>query len=188
METDDPPTALLDKLGERCAYERAAMRLYQLLIGRFEAFGESDVGPTLDQLRRFLADEARHFELMVGAIRALGADTALPAGADTTALPAQGIAQLLVDPRTSPTECLNAMLIVELVDRDGWERLIELLRATGRRQLAETLTVALTDGELHLGQLRQWLAEMTWAGARVEPLEEVGGDPPQLWREQQQRL
>jgi rubrerythrin len=184
MLKGERPTVLIDKLGERCTYERTGVRLYQLLLSRFEAFGEGDV-----ELRRFLADEARHFQLLVDCSRSLGADpTAMTPCADTTTVMAHGIVQVLSDPRTSATQCLNAALVVELTDRDGWELLIELARAMGQDDMADQFVVALAEEENHLAHVRRWLAEMTLDEARVEPTERMVEDPLLLLREQQRRM
>ena len=48
------PTLLMDKLGERLAFERTGTRLYEALISKLEAFGGFDGGPSHDQLLAIL--------------------------------------------------------------------------------------------------------------------------------------
>jgi ferritin-like protein len=189
MLKGERPTVLLDKLGERCAYERTGTRLYQILVSRFEMFGEKDVGPTLVELRRFLGEEARHFELLVNALQSLGADpTVMTPCADTSAVMANGVIAVLTDPRTSAEQCLQAALVAELVDRDGWELLIDLARGTGLEDLAVEFEHALAEEENHLLHVRRWLAELTMAEARVRPPLELGSEPMQLLRQQRRRI
>src|SRR5215203_6005478 len=61
---------LLDKLSERLAFERTGTRLYDALLGKCEALGES--APPLSELRRIRDEELSHFLLVNRAITSLG--------------------------------------------------------------------------------------------------------------------
>jgi hypothetical protein len=187
MLKGEKPSVLLDKLGERCAFERTGTRLYQTLVSRFEQFDDLPGGPTIDELTHFLGEEARHFDLLVDALKSLGADpTVMTPCADASAVASSGIIALLGDPRTSPTQCLHAILIAELADRDGWELLIQLASGMGQEAMARDFTRALLEEENHLVHVRRWLADMTLAEANARPAQL--DDPLQLLREQRRRI
>src|SRR5690606_12713886 len=48
------PTLMFDKLGERLAFERMGVRLYEALISKHEAFGGFDGGPSRQDLMEIL--------------------------------------------------------------------------------------------------------------------------------------
>src|SRR4051812_26120952 len=78
------PEVLLDKLGERLAYERAGVRLYEALIVKV---GAGASGPTIDvgALRGIRDDELAHVHLLARTLEQLGADpTAMTPCADVT--------------------------------------------------------------------------------------------------------
>jgi hypothetical protein len=54
------PTLLMDKLGERLAFERAGARLYEALLSKHRAFGTFDGGPSADDLLEILHEEYTH--------------------------------------------------------------------------------------------------------------------------------
>jgi hypothetical protein len=170
------PTTLLDKLGERLAYERAGVRLYDALIVKHRAAqqAEGDVLPparTLlageapastedpdETLARIRAEEFEHFNLLCEAITDLGGDpTAQTPCADVTAVASSGFIQVLNDPRTTLAQCLNAMLAVELADNAGWELLASLADQAGQSDLAGRFLGALGQEQEHLTIIKAWL-------------------------------
>jgi hypothetical protein len=58
------PQILIDKLGERLAFERMGTRLYDALITKCEIMLDGDISMTIDDLEQIRADEARHFLLL----------------------------------------------------------------------------------------------------------------------------
>ena len=159
------PEVLLDKLGERAAFERTGTRLYEALIAKCETVADNDI-VRLSDLHRFHADEARHFTLIVDEIERLGGDpTAQTPCADTAGVASAGLLQVLTDPRTSVAQCLNAMLTAELTDHAGWELLIELARQAGQGGTADRFRSAFMQEEIHLATMREWLAQITLAEA-----------------------
>jgi len=168
MLKGEKPTVFLDKLGERLAFERTGTRLYQAVVGRFEGFGSVPGGPQAAELQRHLAAEARHFELLRQAILAAGGDpTAVTPCADATAVESHGLMQVLTDPRTTPAQCLQAILIAELTDNDGWMLLCELADSLGYKDMLDRFQHALEEEEWHLERVRDWLASMVFSEARL---------------------
>jgi len=165
---------LLDKVGERLAFERTGTRLYDALISKADA-GTSPGGPTRAVLARFRDQEHQHSLMLQDVMVALGGDpTALTPSADVSAVLSMGVPQVLLDARTDFGQCLEAMLLAELADHDGWELLIDLARALGEDGLAARFTTALEEEEQHLSEVRRWVKQSTLARAgRPRAAEEV---------------
>jgi rubrerythrin len=163
------PTVLLDRLGDRLAFERTGVRLYEALLDKFEALETWEGGPLREELAAIQQDELRHFELLREAIESLGADpTAMTPAADASGVEAMGVLQVVLDPRTTLTQALHAILTVELVDNDSWRILIELCREMGHTELVSRMQAALRDEERHLFQVRSWLVQEARLAARRE--------------------
>ncbi|MEW6097857.1 MAG: ferritin-like domain-containing protein [Pseudomonadota bacterium] len=156
----EKPEVLIDKLGERLAFERTGVRLYEALITKCQLAADGAFVPPLEALREIREDEARHFLLLQTTLENLGADpTAQTPCADVSAVASMGLVQTLTDPRTTVAQCLNAILMAELADHASWELLISLAEQTGHDEMAETFRAALTQEEAHLGQVKTWLRE-----------------------------
>jgi len=57
----ESPTQLIDKLGERLAFERTGTRLYEALLSKHDALGSFVGGPTRADLEEIAAEEHTHF-------------------------------------------------------------------------------------------------------------------------------
>lgn len=143
------PQELMDKLSERLAFERAGTRLYDAMIRKCEA-AEAPGTITLEQLRYIRDEEAQHAGLLIQAIEMLGGDpTAQTPGAVATGIEGAGLMQLICDPRTTPTQCLHALLIAELADGASWEVLIELAEQSKQTELVVRFGQALQSENEH---------------------------------------
>lgn len=159
---------LVDKLGERLAFERAGTRLYEALMAKCQATGDGAPLPDLAQLRHFCDEEARHFKLVADCIESLGADpTAQTPCADVTGVESAGLMQVVSDPQTSVNQSLHAILVAELADNAGWEELIALAEELGQGDMARQFEQALDEEREHLQQVRQWHQDATLAEARM---------------------
>jgi ferritin-like protein len=177
------PTVLIDKLGERLAFERTGVRLYQGALVKFDVHGSWEGGPTRDGLQRILNDELSHFALVSESMVKLGADpTAMTPCADVVAVASQGIPAVVSDPRTNLRDTLGALLMAELTDNAGWEMLIELARGLGHDTLADRFQLALDAEAEHLVMVRGWLSTGVTMEARAEPVPqaEANTTPPPL--------
>jgi rubrerythrin len=158
--TGKRPEVLIDKLGERLAFERSGTRLYDALLAKFRAAPEGLPGVSQEQLRRFRDEEASHFNLVADALDRLGADpTAQTPSADVTGVSSLGLLQAIDDPRTTLPQALQVLLMAELIDNDGWEFLIELTQELGQDELAEDFRRALEEERVHLSEVRRWAQE-----------------------------
>lgn len=181
MVTGNQPTLLLDKMGERLAFERTGTRLYDALITKYEALSATSELPTLDQLpatsagkltratdrtplaalKRIRAEEHAHFQLLSQAIESLGGDpTAQTPCADVAGAASIGFMQVLTDPRTTLAQCLDVMLGVELTDNAGWELLIQLAEDNAQSDLAGRFLGALAEEQEHAIIVRGWLESL----------------------------
>ncbi len=166
MLAGDRPQLLLDKLGERLAFERIGTRLYDALIAKFQAAQDSTTGMTLASLQQIRQNEVHHFALVADAIDMLGGDpTAQTPCADMAGVEASGLMQVVTDPRTTIAQSLHAMLVAELIDNAGWELLVALCENQGQGSVISDFSVALDDERAHLRQVQAWLEEATIGAA-----------------------
>lgn len=148
------PALMIDKLGERLAYERNGVRLYQAMLAKAKALDSE--GEMADVLQHICDEEYEHMMLVAQAMETLGADpTAVTPGADATAVEAMGVLQVLTDPRTSLDQCLNALLTVELADNAAWELLIEIAGAHGYGNIAGSFVKAKTQEDDHVVKIKR---------------------------------
>jgi len=151
-------TVFLDKLGERLAFERTGVRLYEALLVKLDAADLHEGGPTAAEVERIRDDELRHFGELKNAIELLGSDpTAMTPCADVAGVAAAGVVKVLTDPRTTLSQCLDALLMVELVDNDAWVLLANLADGFGQKEMADRFRAALGDEEEHLMLVRGWV-------------------------------
>lgn len=162
-------SVLLDKLGERLAFERTGVRLYDALLAKLEVQGSWERGPTLDELARFRADEARHFSMLQDSLIGLGADpTAVTPSADLVGVESLGLLQAVFDPRTTLAQALHALLVAELVDASAWEQLILLADQVGREPLSGKFREVLAQEVQHRETVVGWLRRHTALAVRGE--------------------
>lgn len=152
-------TVLIDKLGERLAFERSGVRLYEGLIAKFDAFGTFPGGPSREQLTHILQQEHEHFRLLAQSIRSLGSDfTAVTPSASVHDVMSEGLRAVMTDPRTNLQQGLEAVLLAELADNDCWTNLIRLTHQFGSEELAQKFSRCLVHEEEHLRMVRGWIA------------------------------
>jgi rubrerythrin len=159
----DGLAVLLDKLGERLAFERQGTRLYEAFLQKCESLTLEDAsGPSVEELRHICEEELEHFHLLQNAITALGGDaTVQTPSADVAGVLSHGVMQVVSDPRTTIPQTLQAMLTAELVDNDGWQMLQDLAAELGQDDLEEQCRKAYEEEQEHLEKVRDWLTSMT---------------------------
>jgi rubrerythrin len=172
MLKGESPQILLDKLGERLAFERTGARLYDALITKCEVMLEDDISMTIEDLESIRADEARHFLLVRDAIESLGGDpTAQTPSADVAGVESMGLVQVLNDPRSSIAQSLHAIMTAELSDKAGWETLIALADEHELTDMVNDFTQALNIEREHLALVQTWYEEaigLTYGDVELE--------------------
>jgi hypothetical protein len=159
----DRMSVLLDKLGERLAFERQGTRLYEAFLQKLEqAPLANGGGPSSEDLRHICEEELEHFKLLQKAIANIGGDaTVLTPSADVVGVLSYGILQVVSDPRTTIPQTLQAVLSAELADNDGWQMLKELAGKLGFSGLETQCEKAFQEEQEHLENVRGWLSELT---------------------------
>jgi hypothetical protein len=157
--TGGQPTLLMDKLGERLAFERAGARLYEALLSKYRAYGSFAGGPSGEDLLHILNEEYEHADLLERAIKDKGGDpTALTPAANLAANISAGLPQVLSDPRTNLLQSLEAIVVAELADNECWTALAQLARQAGEDELTQQCLEAIEHERDHLRRVRAWIA------------------------------
>jgi bacterioferritin (cytochrome b1) len=170
--TGKNPEVLINKLGERLAYERNGVRLYEALITKCETLQNDQIGAifSVEQLRQIRNDEADHFAMLTEVMESIGADpTAQTPDADVIGVLSMGIVKVITDPRTTVPQSLCAILTAELSDTAGWELLTTLAEDMGMTEMAERFRLATAEEERHIAQVRGWLTQLTLVDSGVMP-------------------
>jgi ferritin-like protein len=153
---------LMDKLGERLAFERSGTRLYEALMVKCEA---AKAPIPLEDLQHIRDEEHMHFALVGAAIQSLGGDpTAQTPAADVTGVEGMGLMQVLTDPKTTVSQALHAILVAEMTDNAAWEELMDLTARAGKDDLVEHFSKAHEEEIEHLEKVRAWYKEATLDG------------------------
>jgi rubrerythrin len=168
----DKANVLLDKLGERLAFERSGTRLYEAFLTKLAASDSPDPTLTREAVQAIHDDELRHFGITKRALEKLGGDpTVMTTSADIAGVASMGLVQVLTDSRTTVTQCLEALLIAELTDNDAWSTLVRLVEGLGMDELAAELAECEDQEEIHLAQVRRWYETAIAGQAGLELVE-----------------
>jgi hypothetical protein len=157
---------LMDKLGERLAFERAGTRLYDGLMVKCAA--DPSAGIPAKEVKHIRDEEAMHFALVGAAIQTLGGDpTAQTPCADVAGVEGMGLMQVVSDPKTTVAQALHAILVAELTDNAAWDELIELTTESGNDDLVERFSRARQNEAEHLEKVMGWYKTATAAAAQA---------------------
>lgn len=159
--TGHNPEVLINKLGERLAFERSGVRLYENFIRKCEALDGATPALPMKELREICQQEAEHFLLLKECIEGLGADpTAQTPDADVSGVAALGMQKVISDPRTSVSQCLEVLLSAELTDNAAWELLISLGEDMGLDEvMLDRFRGALQQESTHQLRVHRWYQE-----------------------------
>jgi rubrerythrin len=162
------PQAFLDKLGERLAFERGGVRLYDAVIAKYQAHGSELRGASLQDFLRIRQDEASHALLVVECIEQLGADpTVQTPSADVVGVQTLGLLQAASDPRTTLAQTLQVALSAELVDNAGWEMLTSLAEEMRQNDMVTRFRSAAIREAEHLATVRKWCESLVLAAGKI---------------------
>jgi len=185
------PGVLMDKLGERLAFERGGTRLYDALLIKYQAAQqvEADILPPvrelakkmperadalmtaghetpLETLVRIRNDELHHVHILSAFMEKMGGDpAAVTPCADVIGTASMGLVQVVTEPRTTLAQAFTAILSAELTDNAGWELLIELAERAGESEAVQQFGEALAREQEHAGIIKSWLSHALAHGA-----------------------
>lgn len=157
------PELLINKLGQRLAFERAGTRLYDALIMKCNAAMDSATAQivSIDKLRHFRDEEHEHMLLVGAVISDLGADpTAMTPDANVSALASLGLPKVIGEPRTSVLQCLEAIQVAELTDNAAWADLRELCLTMGLDEIADKFKKPISQEQVHEEVLADWIKQL----------------------------
>jgi hypothetical protein len=161
---------LLDKLGERAAYERTGTRLYDAMLQKIADMPHLPGEMTVAAVRAIRDDEAAHFRLLGEAIEALGGDpTVQTPCANLAGVQGMGLVQAMNEPRITLSQALQTLLAAELIDVASWELLITLTEQLGHSEWTQRFADALAAENDHLARVRPWLVDAVDADASIAP-------------------
>ena len=153
------PQVLIDTLCERLSFERGSVRLYDAMLRKCETVTLPAL-LSLDELRRLRDEELAHVDMLVHALLTLGADpTAMTPGSVVAGIEIMGLLQVLNEPRTTPTQCLHALLVAELTDVSSWDHLIQLAQSCRQTELVLRLESARHTESAHAQRVSRWYRE-----------------------------
>lgn len=156
---------LLHKLGQRLAFERVSVRLYEALIFKCLAArnGKKTV-VSIEQLRQFRDEEVEHSFLLKTAIETLGfaADEWIPE-ADSSLLSSLQIPKVFTKKDSSILPCLESVLIFATNDNAEWHSLHRLFTNMGLLDLAEEFNQALKEDSRQLETISRWIYQLSHA-------------------------
>ena len=164
---------VLDLLGERLAFERAGVKLYDKILGRMRMSGDPQIHKVLARIEVNREQEKEHEEWLEEQIRALGGDDHAPSEKSILVkTEAEGIEQVVMrDPNL--LHDFHALLTAELADNAGWELLVELASEFGDRDAKKEFKKRLHEEEQHLVCVHEAVTELSKQEMResfVEPL------------------
>lgn len=160
------PQVLIDKLGERAAFERGGTRLYDAFLTKLAAAEDDARSVSYERAREIRDEEAAHYRLVARCIETLGGDSTVQTpSADLVGVQSLGLVQVMNDPRTSIAHCVQTLLTAELTDVAGWELLITLAVGFGQDEMADEFRAAYEAEEEHLDQVRAWVQELAFTAS-----------------------
>lgn len=156
----------LDKLGERIAFEKMGVRLYDALLRKYYKTPDKQNLPELERLEQFYMEELKHIEMASDILSSLGGDpTMLTDSAYLSKTSSSGWIKVMNDPKTTFLHSLETILQVELVDNTCWEILIELADQLELKDAVAEFEIALEEENIHLQFVKKWVREMILEGA-----------------------
>jgi hypothetical protein len=171
-------SAFIDRLSARLAFERTAVRLYEALLVKLDSAHLHQGGPSADRIAQIRDQELAHVALLVRSIEEMGGDpTAVTPGADLVGVATGGLVQVVSDPRVTLTQAMDALLMAELADSDGWLILCDVAEQLELYDMADDFRRALAEEESHVTKLRHWVSATVTGQIGIEPTPPVHHPP-----------
>ncbi|HKY61821.1 MAG TPA: hypothetical protein VJR29_00230 [bacterium] len=160
---------LLNKIGQQMAFEQSNFRLWETFHGKallLKALGEME----LEEIEVLRAQKRDHLRLLKLAASDVGAGShPMAPTVEVATISSMGLAPALDDPRIDFEQCLQLMLVAELVNNEAWRALGDLAEIAGDDEWAERFQQAAAEAEEHLACVRTWIFDrMVDAGLEEE--------------------
>jgi len=147
---------VLDDLAQRLAFERMLARLYRALSARLGPTRHNEGEPNQRELERIDAELFRRCELLDAAIDAIAPGHRTSPAGSPRLVGTYEFASVLADPRYGFAQCVEAILVTELLDNHAWTALVKRLEADGLDDLARAFDGALREEQAQLARVRSW--------------------------------
>jgi hypothetical protein len=136
-----------------------SVRIYDVLLGKYEAYGRLDGGPSREELLEIRDQEHDHVDMLSRTLGGIGADPGtLTPTAHRELRVCRGVLEVLADASTSLLEAMEAVVVLELSNHHSWETLVELAELSGYEMMADRFGDALTTKGEHVSCVREWVA------------------------------
>lgn len=150
------PTNLLDKIGERIAYEKIVIHLYDRLLEKHRLTHQPDL-PPYELIKQFHREEIEHHRILSDVMESLGGDPRkLTPSGKLENVAENGWIKVLDDSSSTFEQCLHIIHLAELGDNDSWELLVELAELNQLTEIAEQFRNCLAQEEGHILNVRNW--------------------------------
>ncbi len=152
---------VIDVLGERLAFERAGVKLYDRILEVMRQRSDENVARMLPEMQQHRDEEKEHEEWLEAQIRALGGDAhAETDKAKLVTRESKGIEEVVMSDAELP-HLLHALLAAELVDNAGWDLLAQLADEAGDRSAKKDFKKRLHEEEDHLLFVRKAVEKLS---------------------------
>ena len=155
------PDKVLDLLHERLTFERAGVKLYDMVIDHVQQSGDQQLQRMLGQLREHRNEEKEHEEWLEAQIRALGGKA--NGQSDRSKLverESEGIEQV-IQQDAEPSHYLHALFTAELADNAGWDLLAQIADDADDHGAKREFKKRLHQEEEHLLFMRRAMERLT---------------------------
>lgn len=142
---------VIDLLTARLTFERVGVKLYDSIIAKLQASGDTQAQRMLDTLKEHRDEEKEHEEWLEEQIRALGADAhGMTEMSELETRESKGIEDVILDGDNEISHLMHALLTAELADNAGWDLLVTLADEAGDRDAKRAFKKRLHEEEEHL--------------------------------------
>lgn len=151
---------VIDLLNERLAFERAGVRLYDLLLERLRHSPEKKMRALVKKMQEHREEEKEHEEWLEEQIRILGGDAHTPTEQSVLVLAESEGIERVVRRDSSIPHGFHALLTAELADNAGWDLLMQIADEFGDSKAKKQFKKRFKEEAGHLLFVRKALLEM----------------------------
>lgn len=144
------PEKIIDVLGERLAYERSGVKLYDAILKKVKASRHTQLKKFSKELEEHREHEVEHAEWCAEQIRSLGGDPDQPTErAQLVHVEAKGLEEVIFGDGPI-SQAFHALNTAELGDNGGWALLVGLADQLGDEEMKREAQERLKHEEEHL--------------------------------------